>query len=124
MESKTTKKKGQDNSHITFRSVLSGDFLAHEFFKRQSNLLILIVILTIFYVDNRYSSQQEMLEIDRLKKELIGIKYDALTISSEVTVRSRQSRIERYIASEGIPLEVSTTPPYLIKDKTKQERTE
>lgn len=123
MESNATKKKGQDNSHITFRSVLAGDFLAHDFFKRQANLLILIVILTIFYVDNRYSSQQEMLEIDRLKKELIGIKYDALTVSSEVTVRSRQSRIERYIASEGTPLEVSTTPPFLIKDKDKQERT-
>lgn len=116
-EEQKNKKKEQDGSHITLRSVLGGDFLAHEFFKRQANLLILIVILTIFYIDNRYSSQQEMLEIDRLKKELVGAKYDALTISSEVTVRSRQSRIEKYIASEGTPLEVSTKPPYLIKDK-------
>lgn len=65
-------------------------------------MLILIVLLTILYIDNRYSSQQELIEIDRLKKELTDIKYDALTISSELTERSRQSRIEEYIATEEL----------------------
>lgn len=103
-------------SHITLKSILGGDILAHDFFKRQANLIILIVIMTILYIDNRYSSQQELIEIDRLKKELTDIKYDALTISSELTERSRQSRIEEYISSKGTPLEVADTPPYLIKE--------
>lgn len=98
------------------RSLLGGDILAHDFFKRQANLLILIVILVILYIDNRYSSQQELIEIDRLKKELVEAKYDALAVTSELTVRSRQSRIEKLIATEGTPLTVSTTPPYLIKE--------
>ena len=50
-----------------------------------------------------------------MKKELTDIKYDALTISSELTERSRQSRIEEYIATEGTPLQTAATPPYLIK---------
>ena len=107
----------KDNkSHITLKSILGGDILAHDFFKRQANLIILIVIMTILYIDNRYSSQQELIEIDRLKKELTDIKYDALTISSELTERSRQSRIEEYISSKGTPLEVADTPTYLIKE--------
>lgn len=107
----------KDNkSHITLKSILGGDILAHDFFKRQANLIILIVIMTILYIDNRYSSQQELIEIDRLKKELTDIKYDALTISSELTERSRQSRIEEYISSKGTPLKVADTPPYLIKE--------
>lgn len=107
----------KDNkSHITLKSILGGDILAHDFFKRQANLIILIVIMTILYIDNRYSSQQELIEIDRLKKELTDIKYDALTISSELTERSRQSRIEEYISSKRTPLEVADTPPYLIKE--------
>lgn len=36
--------------------------------EKQANLIILIMILVILYIDNRYSSQQEMIEIDRLKK--------------------------------------------------------
>ena len=101
MEQQNTTSQQESDSHITLKSILGGDILAHSFLKRQANLLILIVLLTILYIDNRYSSQQELIEIDRLKKELTDIKYDALTISSELTERSRQSRIEEYIALDG-----------------------
>ena len=108
--------KGTSTSkHMSIRSILGGDILANDFFKRQTSLLILIMILTILYIDNRYSSQQELIEIDRLKKELIDIKYDALTRSSELMEKSRQSRIEEYISTEESPLETSTNRPYLIQ---------
>ncbi len=107
---KEGKKKG-----ASLKSILGGDVLANDFFKRQTRLLILILILTIFYISNRYSCQQDMIEIDRLKKELTDIKYDALTRSSELTEKSRQSRIEEYISQEESDLGTSTQPPYLIK---------
>ena len=111
------KKQKENNSakHMSIRSILGGDILANDFFKRQTSLLILIMVLTILYIDNRYECQQEMIEIDRLKKELIDIKYDALTRSSELMEKSRQSRIEEYISSEESPLETATSRPYLIK---------
>ena len=95
-------KDGQSASpkHMSIRSILGGDILANDFFKRQTRLLILIMILTVLYIDNRYSSQQELIEIDKLKKDLIDIKYDALTRSSELMEKSRQSRIEEYISTE------------------------
>ena len=94
-------KDGQSASpkHMSIRSILGGDILANDFFKRQTRLLILIMILTVLYIDNRYSSQQELIEIDKLKKDLIDIKYDALTRSSELMEKSRQSRIEEYIST-------------------------
>lgn len=116
MSDKNDTKNGQKNTGITWRSILGGDILAHDFFKRQVPLLCLIVVLTIVYIDNRYSSQREMIEIDRLKEELKDIKYDALTISSELTERSRQSKIETYISEKSTPLATSTKPPYLIKE--------
>ena len=54
--------------HMSIRSILGGDILANDFFKRQTRLLILIMILTVLYIDNRYSSQQELIKIDKLKK--------------------------------------------------------
>ena len=101
--------------HMSIRSILGGDILANAYFKRHTSLLILIMVLTILYIDNRYTSQQEMIEIDRLKKELTDIKYDALTRSSELMEKSRQSRIEEYISTEESHLETSTSRPYLIK---------
>ena len=117
MTNKEQTEEQPKQAHITFKSIMGGDILAHNFLRRQANLLILIVILTILYIDNRYSSQQELIEIDQLKKELTDIKYDALTISSELTEKSRQSRIEEYLATENTGLETATTPPYLIKEK-------
>lgn len=111
-------KKQKENvspKHMSIRSILGGDILANDFFKRQTSLLILIMILTILYIDNRYTSQQELIEIDRLKKELTDIKYDALTRSSELMEKSRQSRIEEYISTEESHLETATNRPYLIK---------
>lgn len=107
--------QNEHKSIITLKGILGGDILAHDFLKRQANLIILIAIMTILYIDNRYSCQQELIEIDRLKKELTDIKYDALTISSELTERSRQSKIEEYISTKGASLETAATPPYLIK---------
>ena len=114
-KSKKSQKGAGSSKHMSIRSILGGDILANDFFKRQTSLLILIMILTILYIDNRYSSQQELIEIDRLKKELIDIKYDALTRSSELMEKSRQSRIEEYISTEESPLETSTNRPYLIQ---------
>ena len=118
-EQNTNKQKKQKENaspkHMSIRSILGGDILANDFFMRQTSLLILIMILTILYIDNRYTSQQELIEIDRLKKELTDIKYDALTRSSELMEKSRQSRIEEYISTEESHLETATNRPYLIK---------
>lgn len=108
-------KKNANAKGMSFKNILGGDILANDFFKRQTKLLILTMILTIFYISNRYSCQQEMIEIDRLKKDLTDIKYDALTRSSELMEKSRQSRIEEYISTQESELQTSTNPPYLIK---------
>ena len=116
-QNKQQKKRKGNNppKHMSVKSILGGDILANDFFKRQTRLLILIMVLTILYINNRYESQQEMIEIDRLKKELTDIKYDALTRSSELMEKSRQSRIEEYISKEESFLETATSRPYLIK---------
>ena len=71
----------------SLKNIIGGDILATDFFRRQTKLLVLIMVLILFYIHNRYACQQQMIEIDKLKKELIDIKYDALTRSSELMER-------------------------------------
>ena len=116
MVNKKTRKSPTGKRHATFiKSILGGDILAADFFRRQIKLLILIMVLIIFYIHNRYASQQQLIEIDRLKKELTDIRYEALCLSSELMEKTRQSRIEEYISTGGTDLETPTSPPYLIK---------
>lgn len=98
-----------------WKNIIGGDILATDFFRRQTGLLVLIMFLIFIYIHNRYACQQQMIEIDRLKKELLDIKYDALTRSSELMERSRQSHIEDYIATKESDLQTATTPPFLIE---------
>lgn len=96
-------------------AVFFGDVLITGFLKRQVKLLVLIVILTFFYIGNRYSCELELIKIAKLKEKLTEIKYGALTRSSELMEKSRQSRIEEYITERESDLQTSTTPPYVIK---------
>ena len=51
-----------------------------------------------------------------MQQELADIRYNALTRSSELMQKSRQSNIERYINANGSELHTSTQPPFLIPD--------
>ena len=110
-----TEKAKRAKNRTSLKNIIGGDILATDFFRRQTKLLVLIMVLILFYIHNRYACQQQMIESDKLKKELIDIKYDALTRSSELMEKSRQSRIEEYIATKESDLQTSTNPPYLIK---------
>ena len=113
----TEKKKAKKSARRTaWRGIIGGDILATEFFRRQVKLLVLVMVLVIFYINNRYECQQQMIRIEELKKDLTDIKYDALTRSSELMEHSRQSRIEEYIATQHSDLQSATTPPYLIRN--------
>lgn len=115
MKQEENKTKQAKRSLLSVKSIIGGDILGTEFFRRQFKLIFLITILAIIYINNRYECQQQLIEIDNLKKELTDIKYDALTRSSELMERSRQSRIEEYIATKESDLQTSTNPPYLLK---------
>lgn len=109
----TGKKTGRQRA--SWVSILGGDILETDFFRRQARLLLVIMVLVIFYIHNRYECQQQLIRISELKKELVDIKYDALTRSSELMELSRRSRIEEYISARESDLQTSTTPPYLIR---------
>ena len=115
MEGKQEENSNKPRKHASWKSIVGGDILATDFFRRQTKLVVLIMTLVIFYIHNRYACQQQMIEIDRLKKELTDIKYDALTRNSELMERSRQSRIEEYISTRESELQTATNPPYVIK---------
>ena len=56
-----------------------------------------------------------MLEIDNLRKELQDAKYKALSTSSSLTERSRQSKVlDMLKENNDSVLHIATQPPYII----------
>ena len=80
-------------SSITLRKILGGDFLTASMLRRQIGIILIIVAFVIVYISNRYSCQQNLLEIDKLNKELLDAKYKALSSSSMLTEKCRESKV-------------------------------
>lgn len=107
----------EDDMHVNwkFRDVLGGEIFNAKWFRRRMWLIILIVVFVLLYISNRYASQQELIKIDTLKKELTDKRYDALSRSSQLLQRCRQSRILEYLkTTSDSTMEISTIPPYEI----------
>lgn len=100
---------------LTLRTILGGDFLTAEMVRHQIWLFVLIVIFSIIYVAFRYQCQQDMIAIDKMEKELLDAKYKALSSSSTLTEKCRESHVlEALKANKDSMLHISDQPPYII----------
>ena len=103
------------SSNFTLRKILGGDILTAQFIRRQIWVVILVVGFTIIYISNRYSIQKDLIEIDQLQKELQDAKYKALSSSSQITEKSRESNVlEMLKNNKDSILHIATQPPYII----------
>lgn len=99
----------------TLRQILGGDFLTAEIIRRQIGVIIIIAVFTMVYISNRYSCQQDMIEIDRLNTELKDAKYKALASSSELTEMCRESNVLDMLKNnKDSVLKIPNQPPYII----------
>ena len=83
--------------------------------RQQVLLFLLISLFMVIYIANRYSCQQDIIEIDALQKELKDAKYKALSSDSKLTEESRQSNVlEMLKNNKDSTLKMPTQPPYII----------
>ena len=80
--------------------------------QKKKKMIVLVVVLIFIFIGNRYVCMQRLREIDRLQQQLRDVRFEALSISSELTGNSRQSQIELLIEEQGIELEAAKNPPY------------
>ena len=106
------------SNNFTLRKILGGDILSAEMMRGQIWLIIIIVLFVIVYISNRYSVQKNLLEIDNLNTELQDVKYKALSSSSQLTERSRESHVlELLKQNNDSTLKMPEQPPFIIEVK-------
>lgn len=120
----TSIKGNEDFSDIkssTLRDVINGNILSKKFLQKQYGLLIMIAILIFLYVDNRYYCETQLAKTIELKNKIKDVKYESLTISSQLMRISRQSNIIKMLNEKGIQLEESNTPPVTIEEPSEEK---
>lgn len=100
---------------LTLRKILGGDILNAQLVRSQMGIFIIIVLFTIFYVAVRYQCQKDMIAITRLEEQLKDAKYKALSSTSALTERCRESHVLDVLRSnKDSLLHIADQPPYII----------
>lgn len=114
IEETATEDEAPQSRMFSLRKILGGDILSAAIIRRQVWLILLIVFFMIIYVSNRYSCQQDIIEIDKLHQQLTDAKYKALSSESELTELSRESNVlEMLKDNKDSVLKIASQPPYL-----------
>lgn len=116
IEETATEDEAPQSRMFSLRKILGGDILSPAIIRRQVWLILLIVFFMIIYVSNRYSCQQDIIEIDKLHQQLTDAKYKALSSESELTELSRESNVlEMLKDNKDSVLKIASQPPYFIE---------
>ncbi|MBE6249595.1 MAG: hypothetical protein E7106_10125 [Prevotella sp.] len=104
------------SQQLNLRTILGGDLLTTQIVRSQIWLFLLIVGFTIVYVAFRYQCQQDMLTIDRLEGQLKDAKFKALSSSSTLTEKCRESHVLDILKqNKDSLLHQADQPPYIIE---------
>lgn len=102
-------------SKVTLSKILGADIFNTQFMKNQIYLFLLIAAFVIVYISNRYTVQKDLIEIDKLHEELQDAKYRALSSSSDITEKSRESNVLEVLKNnKDSVLKIASQPPYII----------
>ena len=100
---------------LTLRKILGGDILSADLVRRNIWMFVLVVFFTVVYVAIRYQCQQDLIQIDKREAKLKDAKYKALSSSSTLTERCRESKVLKVLRQNNDSLlHVSDQPPYII----------
>lgn len=110
-----TEEEAPLSKNFTLKKILGGDILTTSTIRKQIWVVLLITFFIIIYISNRYSVQQNLIEIDQLQKELQDARYKALSTSSQLTEKSRESNVlEMLKNNKDSVLKIANQPPYII----------
>ena len=96
------------------KEILTGDIFSKQFFARQIGVIVLTVILSFFYMNNRMICEQSYKEIHRLRKELTNQKYISVYNESKLLQISRIGTIKELVNKHQLNLVEENMPAYKI----------
>ena len=98
------------------REFIAGDVFLKEAVQKQFLYVLLLVVLSLVYINNRFLYERQLREIASLRNEVVDLRYRSLTISKEVKQAGRRTMIIEALKSHGSDLEEATKPIIIIEN--------
>ena len=98
------------------REFIAGDVFLKETVQKQYLYVLLLFVLSLVYINNRFLYERELREIAKLRNEVVDLRYRSLTISKEVKQAGRRTMIIEAVKAHGSDLDEATKPIIIIED--------
>mgnify|MGYP003441044321 CR=1 FL=1 len=98
------------------REFIAGDVFLKETVQKQYLYVLLLFVLSLVYINNRFLYERELREVAKLRNEVVDLRYRSLTISKEVKQAGRRTMIIEALKAHGSDLEEATKPIIIIED--------
>ena len=90
------------NKGSFFNNYLGGDVFSKKTVIKQLPFVLYVVILLMIYISNTYVAEDMKVNIKKTSRQIEAKRIEYITVSSEVTRLSRQSRLEKKLEKKGI----------------------
>jgi cell division protein FtsL len=110
-------KKASSKRVNPVKDVISGNVLVRGYLVKHVPYIVLLVVLAILYITNRYKNEQIAMEKQQLQEEMKNLRSESITTAAELMRISRQSEVVNLVKERGMELEESTIPPKIIENK-------
>jgi uncharacterized membrane-anchored protein YhcB (DUF1043 family) len=98
------------------QSWLNGDLLRNQKIKEQYPLIGLIVGLIFIYILTGYQAVKQQHRLTDTKKEMLDAKFRYMTISAQLTDKTRQSQVIMALQENESTLQENRVPPVKINN--------
>jgi len=99
VEPEPIKKDGRFSK--TFNEILGGDLLSTGTFKFL-RFLLFMAFLAFLYIANNYYAENNIREINKLRKELKELRYEYINVKTKLLDIEKQSKIAKTLEKSGI----------------------
>lgn len=96
------------------QDLIDGNILVRKSIRRQYILVFMVASFCIIYIGNRYTCDTAMRRQRELVKQIEDRRFEYLSISAELTEKSRGSIIEDSVSTTIPDLQVSRVPTIVI----------
>ncbi|WP_341841352.1 FtsL-like putative cell division protein [Chitinophaga caseinilytica] len=81
--------------------------------------ILFLAVVALVYIANNHLAEKKVIRINRLSREIKELKWEYLSVKSELMFRSKLSEVSK--AVEPLGLKELSTPPQRIEPKAKTD---
>jgi len=105
--SKITKQKVK----ATVRGLVNGSIVASDVVRKQIPFIVVLFILGLVYISNRFHAEQVFRETEETQKQIEDLRAEKIEIQSKLMTSSRRGQVLKLLEENGSTLQEASTPP-------------